>query len=323
MLKYFINLLLIFTVGYYSRAESVRTYYDSLVNLSNACHMLPLPACQRYIAVEARAALDKLYNSDGTHQAYWGFTWREKADVYTVKLQPGTSDRYSLAEERYIAISMLRNDTVIETQSLTHGIARHNGANTLVIEFTDDSRCKVYAGNKELQPMMDIAIKSMPSDMGIVTNRNINIDYLMVETEADVRASLVTGITFDDIMNQMKGETAGPEGIWRYLDRENDSRYARPGGEYRLAVMGNDTGGYDIIYLTGARVGATQWETGMLKGRLMPTIFENQYDLWWVDSQFQPIAHDIHARMEQDAILILEFPLLHTVMRFSREPTGK
>lgn len=61
----------------------------------------------------------------------------------------------------------------------------------------------------------------------------------------------------------------------------------------------------------------------MLKGRLRPTIFENHYTLEWIDSEFRTMTEDMHADIEQGAILTLSFPLLKTTLRFSKVPVSR
>ncbi len=56
----------------------------------------------------------------------------------------------------------------------------------------------------------------------------------------------------------------------------------------------------------------------MLKGKLIPTLFEGHYDLVWYDGKMQRMDSDISASMEQGVILTLNFPLYRSKLRFSK-----
>ncbi len=57
----------------------------------------------------------------------------------------------------------------------------------------------------------------------------------------------------------------------------------------------------------------------MLRGHLTPTGFEGHYDLEWVDARHNLISSDAYCQMENDMIISLQFPLLKSVLRFTRE----
>ena len=107
------------------------------------------------------------------------------------------------------------------------------------------------------------------------------------------------------------------EKIWRYLDRDTDARVLNLGGEYRLATVSNADGGYDIVYIDGARVNSGYWRPLMIKGRLKPTAFINHYDLIWYDSYGRVIDRETSADIENGSILKLNFPLYGGSVRFA------
>ncbi len=109
-------------------------------------------------------------------------------------------------------------------------------------------------------------------------------------------------------------------GTFSYLDRQNDSRMAEPGGFYNLALMPSGDS-YLIIYLGGAKVESETWSAGMIKGRLTPTPFKPNYNLEWIDSRHETMTGEQFAVLVNNTILELHFPLYETVMRFSRIPT--
>lgn len=105
--------------------------------------------------------------------------------------------------------------------------------------------------------------------------------------------------------------------LWTYLDRDTDQNRAMPGGSYRLATVPDGDGGYLIVYLGGAAVGADRWQPLQIKGRLAKTVFLNHYDLEWLDAAGRPVAAEAYATLEPASrILTLAFPLLNSTLRF-------
>lgn len=106
---------------------------------------------------------------------------------------------------------------------------------------------------------------------------------------------------------------------WRYLDRDTDARVLNLGGEYRLATVSNADGGYDVVYIDGARVNSAYWKPMMIKGRLLLTVFVNHYDLIWYDAYGRVIDCETSADIENGSILKLNFPLYGGSVRFAPE----
>lgn len=118
---------------------------------------------------------------------------------------------------------------------------------------------------------------------------------------------------------------ARTDGLWKYLDRENDNEYAKPGGFYELATVTDpETRITDIVYIGGADVANDRWLPGMRKGRLIPTTFINHYDLEWVSANMETLDYEMFAEISDDgAILTLSFPELKSKLRFKRIPLNK
>ena len=132
------------------------------------------------------------------------------------------------------------------------------------------------------------------------------------------------------------------EGKWAFLDRDTDSRYSELGGRYELAVVSigflkkhqtpenyadmmkicpslENEGSFAVVLMSGASVNSRRWKPFMIKGFLIPTIFDRHYTLLWYDSYMNLMANEMSADISaDDAILTLKFPLNHAIMRFSR-----
>lgn len=109
------------------------------------------------------------------------------------------------------------------------------------------------------------------------------------------------------------------EGVWHYLDRDLKEGKAFLGGEYTIALKATADGGYDIVYLYGARYGADSWCPLMIKGRLRPTPFAGHYDLEWLDASGRALDRETSADFEiEGKVLRLNMPLYGGTLRFRR-----
>lgn len=128
---------------------------------------------------------------------------------------------------------------------------------------------------------------------------------LIIETDSNDFDRLMTDYTPEQLSGAIR---------WRYLDRENDPAVALPGGNYVLAQVGND-----LVYMGGARINASLWRAGMLKGRLTPTGYVGYMRLQWYDATGRSLADESYAEMDSTAqTMTLVFPALQARLRFTR-----
>lgn len=124
----------------------------------------------------------------------------------------------------------------------------------------------------------------------------------------------------DSLQSYLALSTDVCEGLWRYLDRDNDPRLAVPGGMYRLATVADGYGGYCIVYLGGAESGADYWQPLMVRGHLVKTPFSGNYDLEWLDATGRAAARENYGTIDAaSGIMTLTFPLLNSTLRFRRD----
>ena len=147
----------------------------------------------------------------------------------------------------------------------------------------------------------------------------LTVERFVTKSEVNPATALVTEWTTELLDEQFASSPDPMEGYWQYLDREMEEKKAKLGGRYEIAVVKNTSGGYDIIYVSGAVVNSRNWHEGMLKGRLTKTGFIDEYDMVWYDSDMRYMPHDLSATLENGSILTLRFPTLNTQIRFSRK----
>lgn len=123
-----------------------------------------------------------------------------------------------------------------------------------------------------------------------------------------------------ELLDYLRGSSDATEGVWEYLDRNINEDSADLGGFYTLATVKNADGGLDLVYLGGASVNGSGWRSLDIKGRLFPTIFQNTYNLEWVEADGSRMAGEQDAQFSPDgSILTLRYPLYDAVLRFSRK----
>lgn len=142
------------------------------------------------------------------------------------------------------------------------------------------------------------------------------------ESDLDLRG-LMTGVDVEREQERMSVVgLRGHEGVYRYLDSDlNDKRVVK-GGDYTFYLHPVDKDEYELIYISGAKANAASWCPGMLKGKLIPTIFENQYNVVWYDSNGACDFEELWADFTVDHILTIHFPIEKSQLRFYRVPVN-
>ena len=107
------------------------------------------------------------------------------------------------------------------------------------------------------------------------------------------------------------------EGEWGYFDRQMDESLLHLGGDYRLLIVKEAPGVYNIYYLSGAKLNPGRWHAGMLKGKLTETV-PDRYQLHWRDADGDWMTYGLRAALEEDDLLTLMFPAHASNMRFVR-----
>ena len=301
----------------------VRLYLDSVVTLrDSSVSRIVNAGMKRYesISVEARAALRKSRERAGMSKTRWGVMMSSPGDTLDVCLHFGNTDFGDMFDRRIAVIIVRRNSTEIYRREAEGFRMSANGLNTLSINLTD-SRLSVSGGGERSLSIAEIALEHpmVPEVARVWSEGELLLTSFATEVCRDPAETLDSGFDMESLRNRFRDTRDPIEGFWSYFDRTNNPSYARLGGRYTLALVRRDDGTYDIIYVSGAQTLASSWKPMMLKGSLRPTIFENHYDLTWIDATLERLTEDIHATIESNnSLLTLSFPLLKTTIRFSK-----
>ena len=259
---------------------------------------------------------------------HWGvvFNYADNANYCAVVLHCTTSSHRDVTEHREMHCSLLKvcggMETIVATTTINDGVDFYEGDNLLSVEHAEGNTV-VKIGRKTLREVLSTQNIEYESRFmsGIFAGAasRLTVERFVTKSEVNPATALVTEWTTELLDQQFASSSDPMEGYWQYLDREMEEKKAKLGGRYEIAVAKNTSGGYDIIYVSGAVVNSRNWHEGMLKGRLTKTGFIDEYDMVWYDSDMRYMPHDLSAALENGSILTLRFPTLNTQIRFSRK----
>lgn len=116
----------------------------------------------------------------------------------------------------------------------------------------------------------------------------------------------------------LSASTNPREGCWAYFDRSTNPQFFTPGGEYKIATVADGHDGYEIVYLSGARMHGDSWVPLRLKGRLHHAGFISQYNLEWFQPDGLLLNGECSAELTAEGLLTLRFPAAQATVRFRR-----
>lgn len=297
-----------------ARAEVVRTWLGDTL-LVDDCHLVEVPVAAVSHVVEVRASLRG--NRDGFEmsKAAWGVELvTEQSNILPVTMKWGNTYYGDPADQRFLEVLLPGHENPVR---FTRHVNLYEGENSLLIEITPQGEAKVFVGDDKAHYVGTV---NLPGRLrGVKLCSYGTLDVTAVAVESTLMPNLNSNLTDQEIARAMT-VTAEPLGLWHFLDRENDIRYARPGGDYDLLVVkdsASDDGSLLVVYMGGARVNGSAWKRGMVKGRLTPTPFQGRYRLRWNDAMMNPVEGECHAVVE-NGLLTLVFPLQKAQLRYCR-----
>ena len=270
-----------------------------------------------------------VYDKDGNKikqkKTEWGFVWNYLDDdnYYVLKLSCNNTALHDVFDQRSMTCEVVEVENgvskCVESIELLKGVNLYDKLNTIKVDFAENY-VKLSIGDKKLQLITNISLccgNVFNVGYFVGSGAEIEVERFVVKKIADNLTMLETGWTKTSIEDYFSGGNRDyVEGIWSYLDRNIDEDYLKLGGKYKLAIIKNDKGGYDLLYYDGAMVNADKWRCGMLKGRLTKTNFKDIYDLVWWGSVMDGFDDDTYATLTDFSILTLFFPVEKGQIRF-------
>lgn len=253
------------------------------------------------------------------------FGYKSPENYYVLELSSyNTSPFDDMTDERLVKLALFKvgnhKKTAIKEMALSSGFNLYGGLNTLCIDMLQNT-VNVSGGDKDLNQlfMVDTPAVSQCDSMGVIVEPGGTMQVERTLLSYEHKETVVSQTQWTkELLDAHFAKSKNPfEGYWDYLDRDMDDGIARIGGKYRIALVENEDG-YDVIYVSGAQVRKGEWREGMLKGRLVKTIFTDNYKAMWIDSTFRPIDDDVNGFFESGVILDMSFPVYKSKVRFSK-----
>lgn len=304
------------------------TYRDTLM-LTNSDHA----NMSVYTAVEIRASVPGTKEqTDYWHEGFGIQIASTDSSHVRVMLYPANSNYGFLGDTQGMALRVwhhsTKGDSTIISKIMVDNMAEGRYENSLSVETHRNGTVEVFAGKNRMEKVAEFHYPdATQGERYAVIEGEINVTLLVDEFTPDVAAMLQTEWSLSKLQehfNTNRSLLKPLEGYWQYLDQDTDENYAHIGGRYRLALVDNGADGYNIIYVSGALISPNLWQCGMLKGSIEATIFPDNYDLNWIDSEMQPVNREAYAMVEQNGnLLSLTIPTLKSTMRLYRVPWDK
>lgn len=235
------------------------------------------------------------------------------AGTDTMTLSPGIESYGSFEPSTFIKVTLNRSNQVKFTEK--DDMINEGKEVTVCVTGNIATGTRLFV-NGHRADFPSIQLNDSTTAITVIACRDFR--YNAIEFDSKGSNADLPVLTIQEIIDRLPDTAKTPAGLYTWLDRENDPQRAQPGGFYKLAVIPDDNGGYDIVYLEGATVNRDSWKTGMLKGKLKKTLFLDHYDLIWYDSNHEPLTLETFCTFTDGTIMQLDFPLYSTRMRFSR-----
>ncbi len=257
----------------------------------------------------------------------WGlvFNYDDDGNYCAAVLSCDNSAPYDdLTDQRTMQVSIIQykdgKTNQLATTQLKKGVSLEDDMNTLCVNV-DGRSVSISVGKDELMQVLeaDISRPVGPLLVGYLVGpgSRVALERAVLTIDNEKQVAPATRWTREALDEYFSASSDPAEGYWKYLDRDMEDKWLRLGGRYTLAVV-RAGDGYDLIYIDGAQVKKSLWQTGMLKGHLTKTIYSGNYDATWIDATLEPIDKDVQATIENGVILTLNFPVFKSQVRFSR-----
>lgn len=307
-------------------ANASETFYiDTLTVDENSQFKKEIPSNAEYLFLDMNISLSNNGDGHGMSKSEWGITWSHKNDdYYKIMFRCGNTDYGDLLDTRFMNIEVTHiksgKTDIIKRFRITEDFDMYNGCNRVTLEIYKNE-IRLFGGNKDIVHIGSLKIGSSPGGVFTIFSKNTNLKVQPIAGEYGINKveKLSSKYQNETVLDSSIIKSKNPlVGYWKYLDRNNNPDMARLGGYYRLAIV-EENGEFLILYISNAEVNKTFWQSGMIKGRLTPTIFKDHYDVVWYDAEMLEINKEVHASVINNVILSIEFPLYKTTLRFSKE----
>lgn len=268
------------------------------------------------ISADGLAQADIAVRCKGEWTLIWDYTDSANYNYAAIKTRLVADDIYGGRSTVSVHTITEGQNTLVGKQDVEH----QTNMTGLRLTRSVDGRVRLVAGDNT-PVSFKVPFNGIPGSRVSISAPK-GIVYQNIELSAMVHDEPAPFGSIDELDKYLASSKDSIEGIWEYQDRNMPAGKIVPGGKYELAVVRlPDSGSYSIYYLSGGKIYADRWRMFMRKGTLIPTVFNGNFDMEWVDaSRARKLAGENYATLTiENSLLTLYFPLINTTMRFRRK----
>ena len=254
----------------------------------------------------------------------WGLAYNVVDSIYDFVIVDNGENRFDTDITAPVSVIFGRHDgsgtNVVRRERVGGPIDGSDSRWSMILRCGDDSSV-VVVGQKFPTVSSPIDLDRTCGVFGMLADGKVKILRHTIESTVASEVHRCRFESLDSLRAYIARSTDPYERFWSYLDRDTDQRIFTVGGNYTLATVRDVHGGYDIVYISGARVKSKNWQPLMIKGCLISTPFIGHFDLICLHATGHPAPGETNATIETDSsILRLTFPSHNSQVRFAASP---
>lgn len=268
----------------------------------------------RYLPLVGSSAFDLSFRGADPSRhtnTHWGLLMKGNGKTSRVEVRT-VNDRFDPLSEPRLEVCVVSPDKEPERFSLNSGIDIEGDCNSFAFSGAN-GELAMRAGNRQYKPVFNGIIIGNCDSIGfwVAPGGSLELDDIVLygsQPSHSPDKSDLSHFALPDVRNSYFSRSSDEiEGVWEVYDRMLDDSRLRSGGNYRLAIVSRD-GGYELIYLSGAKTLPSLWQPGMKKGSLQSTSFRGVFDVCWLNPSGDPLPGEIKAQYESPGVLSFQFP---------------
>lgn len=237
-----------------------------------------------------------------------------------IRFKPVDNKKLEISVDAHCEMIVKLGNSVVLSQKIKSGMDFHSGWNAFSLVY-DSGSLTLSGGDRNYDLLIEnLSLPFVPEKIGYFVEgggklRVDNFSFRRIGAEEShvVRDSY----PIEEFQRKLKGKSNDPlEGIWMFYDRSLDENFLKAGGDYKLAIF-KDKGEYVVVYMSGAKVNGSDWEPGMVKGKLKPTPFQGIYNVEWIDAGGRLVCGEIKAEYNAPLLRII-FPDHNSELRLAK-----
>lgn len=291
--------------------------YDGIISLDHvsikAGESYSFPC--RGIDVE-RQRIEVGIHANATGKIDWSLSLNDTIDNRTIliNLRRTEHNKYDFDHDESIVLTLSVDGNQLLKKDFGHILPISKTPIFLRAQLNGNS-IDLWAGAKLLEYAGNVPFDGFADTAKITSRYDITLDrsYNLFVPVPDIPQICPDEAAISELLSRCKDSRCG---IWDFFDEEVETEIALKGGRYKVALLPSESGGYDVIYISGAAVDSSRWNAGALKGHLTPTPFADTFTLYWIDSQGKKIDDMTPYATIEGAIMSFVFPIQKAKFRF-------